>query len=113
MIEGHPAEHVAVISRGRETTYGSLREQVANTRSRLAALGVADGDRVALLIGNNRHFVVSYLAVLGVGGVAVPLNPTSPANEIERELVAVGATTVVVGPTAVPSWRSVEQHRVP
>ncbi|MCU1396937.1 MAG: acyl-CoA synthetase (AMP-forming)/AMP-acid ligase [Acidimicrobiales bacterium] len=113
MIEGHPAEHVAVISRGRETAYGSLREQVANTRSRLAALGVADGDRVALLIGNNRHFVVSYLAVLGIGGVAVPLNPTSPANEIERELVAVGASTVVVGPTAVPSWRSVEQHRVP
>ena len=113
IIEAHPAGRVALISRGRETTYGTLREQVADARSRLAQLGIGPGDRVALLIGNNRHFVVSYLAVLGLGAVAVPLNPTSPANEIERELLVVGAVAVVVGPTGVPSWRNVELHIVP
>ncbi len=113
IIEGHPAGHVALISRGRQTTYGSLREQVADARSRLSRLGVGSGDRVALLIGNNRHFVVSYLAVLGLGAVAVPLNPTSPANEIERELVAVGALAAVVGPTGAPSWRNIERDKVP
>ncbi|MCU1394726.1 MAG: acyl-CoA synthetase (AMP-forming)/AMP-acid ligase [Ilumatobacteraceae bacterium] len=113
MIEGHPAERVAVISRNRATTYGSLREQVADVRARLTGLGITDGDTVGLLIGNNRHFVVSYLAVLGIGAVAVPLNPTSPANEIERELKVVGAVAVVIGPTAVPSWRNVERTEVP
>ena len=112
IIDRHPADHVALISRGRETSYGALREQVAAFRSGLAGLGVHEGDRVALLIGNNRHFVVSYLAVLGLGAVAVPLNPTSPAAEIERELVAVSAVAVVVGPSAVPSWKHVDMSVV-
>ena len=37
------------------------------------------------------YFVETYLAVLGLGAVAVPLNPQSPAPEIERELATVGA----------------------
>jgi len=110
IIEGHPADKVALISRGRETTYGSLRAQVAGLRGGLASLGISSGDRVALLVANNRFFVVGYLAILGVGAVAVPLNPTSPAPEIERELEAVAAKAVIVGPTAVAAWQSVERR---
>ena len=113
IIEGHAADKIALISRNRETTYGALRDQVASARGGLSALGLGKGDAVALLVGNNRHFVVTYLAVLGIGAVAVPLNPTSPAHEIERELVAVGARAAVIGPTAVPSWRNVELINVP
>ena len=112
IIEGHAADTVALISRNRETTYGALREQVAAARGGLAGLGLGKGDRVALLLGNNRHFVVSYLAVIGLGAVAVPLNPTSPAHEIERELITVGARAAIVGPTAMPSWRNVEVTKV-
>ncbi len=113
IIEGHRADKVAVISRGRETTYGTLREQVGIARGGLTALGLRDGDRVALVLANNRLFVVTYLAVLGIGAVAVPLNPASPAAEIERELNAVGAVAVIVGPSAIPSWRNVDQAAVP
>lgn len=113
IIEGHAADKIALISRNRETTYAALRDQVASARGGLSALGLGKGDAVALLVGNNRHFVVTYLAVLGIGAVAVPLNPTSPAHEIERELVAVGARAAVIGPTAVPSWRNVELINVP
>ncbi|MGE3589955.1 MAG: AMP-binding protein, partial [Ilumatobacteraceae bacterium] len=45
---------MAVISRGRETTYGELRDQVAHVRGGLAAFGIGPGDRVALLCGNGR-----------------------------------------------------------
>jgi len=113
IIEGHAADRVALISRGSETTYGTLREQVAGARGGLAGLGIDKGHRVALLIANNSLFVVSYFALLGIGAVVVPLNPTSPAPEIERELVAVGATAVVVGPAAVPSWRNVDTAKAP
>ncbi len=113
IIEAHPADRVALISRGRETTYGALRDQVAALRAGLVSSGVQRGDRVGLLIANNRYFVVSYLAVLGIGAVAVPLNPTSPSAEIERELAAVSATTVIVGPTAVAAWRGVDRAKTP
>lgn len=113
IIDGHPADHVALISRNRATTYGALAEQVAGLRGGLTELGVQQGDRVALLIGNGRFFVVSYLAVLGLGAVAVPLNPSSPAPELTRELVSVGASAVIVGPAAVNAWRQIDRADVP
>src|SRR5436190_11103234 len=100
IIDPHPDAAVAVISRGRATTYGDLRRQVAGLRGGLTSLGLQPGDRVAIVAANNWYFVVSYLAVLGAGLVAVPMNPTSPAPEIERELAATGARAVIPGPKA-------------
>ena len=113
IIEGHDAESVALISRGRPTTYGALRDQVAAMRGGLAALGVSRGDTVALLCGNGRYFVVSYLATVGLGAVAVPLNPASPAPELERELAVVDARAVVVEQSALSVWRSIDPGSVP
>ena len=38
-----PADDVALISRGRSTTYGELRDQVARLRGGFASLGIGDG----------------------------------------------------------------------
>jgi long-chain acyl-CoA synthetase len=98
VIEAHDARRPALYSRGEVTSYGELREQVARARAALDAKGVAPGDRVAIVAANDTGFVVAYLAVLGVGAVAVPLNPTSPAPELGGELGAVGARLVVTEP---------------
>ncbi|MGH9111430.1 MAG: AMP-binding protein, partial [Acidimicrobiales bacterium] len=98
-IEPHPAGAPALISRGKVTTYGELRSHVAEMRGALVAGNVEPGDRVAIVAANTRSFVAAYLAVLGVGAVAVPLNPLSPAAELERQLRVVGASLALVGPT--------------
>jgi long-chain acyl-CoA synthetase len=113
IIDDHDANRIALISRGRETTYGALRDQVAHLRGGLAGLGIEPGDRVALLCGTGRYFVVAYLATLGLGAVSVPLNPTSPSLEIERELSVVGAKAVIVEPSAAAAWRGVRRENVP
>lgn len=113
IIDPHPADRVAIISRGRPTTYGALREQVAHVRGGLVALGVGKGDRVALLCSNGRYFVDLYLAALGLGAVTVPLNPVSPAPEIEREVLTVGAKVVVVEPQAAGAWAHIDRARLP
>jgi long-chain acyl-CoA synthetase len=112
IIDGHEADRVAIISRNVETTYGQLRDQVARVRGGLAKLGVGRGDRVALLCGNGRYFVDTYLAVLGLGAVAVPLNPQSPAPEIEREVATVGACVILVEPAAAGAWNGVDPDAV-
>jgi long-chain acyl-CoA synthetase len=104
IIEGHADDSLALISRGRPTTYAALRSQVASMRGELTRLGVTKGDVVALLCGNSRYFVVSYLAAVGIGAIVSPLNPTSPAPEIESELNVVKPTAVVIEPSAVPAW---------
>jgi len=101
-IDAHPAEAPALVTRGEVTTYGELRSRVAEARGALIARGVAPGDRVAIVAANNPSFVVAYLGVLGVGAVAVPLNPLSPPPEIDRQLALVGAGLALVDGTDRP-----------
>ena len=100
VIDGHPEGAPALISRGRVTTYGELRRQVGELRHGLGALGIGPGDRVAIVSANNWHFVVDYLAVVGLGAVAVPLNPGSPTAELAHQLAGVGARAAIVGPSS-------------
>ena len=104
MIDAHDADRVALISRNLETTYGELRDQVARMRGGLAGHGVSKGDRVAIVCSNNRYFVISYLAIVGLGAIAVPLNPESPAAELGREIADVTPVAVIVGPAATNAW---------
>ena len=46
-------------------------------------------------------------AVVGIGAVAAPMNPTSPAPEIEKELVVVQPAVVVVEPAAIDTWSAI------
>ncbi|MGH9305833.1 MAG: AMP-binding protein [Acidimicrobiales bacterium] len=78
-------------------TYGELGSAAARWRQGLAQCGVGRSDRVAILLENSADFVLAYLAVLGLGAVAVPLNPASPGPELERELRAVQPVAAVVG----------------
>ncbi len=107
MIDGHDGDHVALISGNRETTYGALRDQVDRLRGGLAQHGVGAGDRVVLLCGNKRFFVISYLAVVGLGAVLVPLNPESPGPELHREIDEVDPVAVMVGPSSIAAWSRV------
>ena len=113
IIETHDADSVALISRGKTTTYGELREQVALMRGGLVGLGLEPGDRVGILCANNWYFVVSYLSVVGIGAVAVPLNPLSPARELERELSAVGVRAILVGPSGRATIDAIDRSRLP
>jgi long-chain acyl-CoA synthetase len=113
IIDGHAPDHVAIINRGVETTYGELGEHVAHVRGGLAKLGVGQGDHVAMLCGNGLYFVETYFAVLGLGAVAVPMNPQSPAPEIEQQIATVAATVVLVEPAAASAWNGVDRAAVP
>ncbi|MSZ60902.1 MAG: AMP-binding protein, partial [Actinobacteria bacterium] len=107
ILDGHSDSSVALVSRGRNTTYGTLRQQIASMRGALRRENVGKGDVVALLCGNSRYFVVSYFAAIGVGAIIAPLNPTSPAPELEGELLVIKPTVVVVEPSAVAAWNQI------
>ena len=104
VIDGHPDSAVALVGLDDATiTYGELRDRVESLRGGLASMGVEAGDRVAIVLGNTPSFVTSYLAVAGLGAVAVLCNPASPEAELSRELQSVMTTFAIVGPTAAES----------
>src|SRR5262249_52443948 len=63
--------------------------------SALAALGVARGDRVALLLPNCPQFIIAQFAVWKLAAIVAPLNPTYTDRELEIPLREHGVETIV------------------
>lgn len=80
----------------RESSWRDYAQWVARQARALAALGVAAGDRVAILADNRPEWVVADLAIQSLGAIAVGLYATSPAAEIEYVLDHSGAVACVV-----------------
>jgi long-chain acyl-CoA synthetase len=109
VLDRHATDAVALISRGKATTYAELHDQVAHLRGGFGSLELDPGDRVGIVAANNWYFVASYLSIIGSGLVAVPLNPTSPPAELVSELANVGARAVVIGPAARERFAEIDR----
>jgi len=70
-----------------EITYGRLGEMVGRLAAALSELGVAPGDRVALISKPRTAWATSFFAILRCGAVVVPLDPELQKGEVERILV--------------------------
>ncbi len=93
--------HTAIIFPGAlgdtyRLSYKQLEQQVNRLANALINLGVKKGDRVVLLLPNCPQFVISYYAVLKVGGVVVGTNPLYSAREMEIQFNDCGAETIIV-----------------
>nr|WHW29311.1 AMP-binding protein [uncultured bacterium] len=107
IIELHPADSIALIDGDDKVTYGELRDRIAAARTRLHQEGVGPDSRVALVAGNEPAFAVGAMATLGLGGVVVPIQGTSPMPELLRKLQAVSPDVIAIGDAG--SWLIPEQ----
>jgi acetyl-CoA synthetase len=73
----------------------ALRREVAGAMSRLSALGVGRGDRVALLLPNIAEAVFVILAAARLGGIVVPLYSGFGPDPIATRISLCGAKVVV------------------
>jgi len=80
----------------RDFSWSDIAAASRRLRAGLLKLGLGPGDRVAILAENCPQWVIVDLAVLGMGGIVVPLYPTSSADEIEHVLSDCGAQAVAV-----------------
>ena len=88
---------VALVEGDRTVSFSELEGLAAQGAGRLAALGIAPGDRVAIAAHNDIGFVTAYLATLWAGAVAVPLNPLAPATVLSGQSARVGAKVLLFG----------------
>ena len=87
--------------------YAELLDGVLRRAAHLAALGIGNGDRIAVFDQNGGRFLEAYFAIAAVGAISVPLNlrlapPETAAIllDAEAKLLLVGADLAVA--TAVP-----------
>ena len=88
-------DHPALLFKGSTVSYGTLDRLSDACAAALSALGVARGDRVALLLPNCPQFFVAELGAWKLGAIVAPLNPIYADAEIEAALREQGATIIV------------------
>jgi long-chain acyl-CoA synthetase len=86
----------ALIFFGKSLTYSAFREQAARVAQSLKTLGLAPGERLAILLPNCPQLALTYHATLHLGGVAVLLNPLLSPKEIKQQLTDSGSRCLVV-----------------
>lgn len=77
-------EQTALISGTRRLDYRALARAALAVAGRLREMGIAPGDRVALLAAETAAAVVAIHGIRLAGAVLVPLQRRSPAAELER-----------------------------
>jgi acyl-CoA synthetase (AMP-forming)/AMP-acid ligase II len=82
--DNHPA--LVVPGSGATLSYAALQGALDRAAGRLAALGVGEGDRVALVAANGPALVVAFIALGTRGAAAAPLNPALGLAELTAEL---------------------------
>jgi len=86
-------------------------QQAANRLSNaLAALGVARGDRVAIVLPQRPEAAIAYMAIFQMGAVALPLSHLFGPDALEYRLAHAGASVAIVEPTTLPSLWAVKDR---
>lgn len=89
-------ERVAYVSAGSPMTYGTLARKATAFASWLQNVGVAPGERVAIMLPNTLQYPVALFGALKAGAVVVNVNPLYTARELAHQLKDSGARAIVV-----------------
>jgi acyl-CoA synthetase (AMP-forming)/AMP-acid ligase II len=76
----------ALASGGTRSTFRELHDRVASIAAALYRHGFAAGDRLALLLPNEREYIELVYACAWLGVIAVPLNTRLTAVELDHVL---------------------------
>ena len=90
------AARPAYLSMGKALTFGQLDVFSRQLGAYLQGLGLAPGDRVAIMMPNVLQYPVAVAAVIRAGFVAVNVNPLYTPRELEHQLTDSGARAIVI-----------------
>jgi acetyl-CoA synthetase len=85
----------------RALSYWDLLQAANRLSNALAGLGIARGDRVAIILPQRPETLVSYLACYQMGAIAVPLSFLFGAEALEYRLGHSGARAAIVDPATL------------
>jgi long-chain acyl-CoA synthetase len=90
------ADRPAFANLGRSITYRELDQLSRDFAGYLASLGLAHGDRVALMMPNILQYPIALFGALRAGMTVVNTNPLYTPRELRHQLRDSGATTIVI-----------------
>jgi Acyl-CoA synthetases (AMP-forming)/AMP-acid ligases II len=88
-------------------TYDELNRLANRVAGALSALGIAKGDRVAMLLPNGVEFLASFFGILKMGAVALPMNILFKEREIRYILSNSGSRAVIALEEGLEALRAI------
>lgn len=80
----YPDRSALATIEGDNVTYHSVLRRSRQIAAYLTSLGVAPGDRVAIVGENSPHWGMTYFGITSMGAIAVPVLPDFPPGDIGR-----------------------------
>ena len=90
------ASKVAYSFMGKEVTFGETDSLSVAFGAYLQSLGLAKGDRIAIMMPNVPQYPITVAAILRAGFVVVNVNPLYTPRELEHQLKDSGAKAIVI-----------------
>ena len=90
------AERTAYSFMGKDISYAETDAQARAMAAYLQSLGLARGDRVAIMMPNVPQYPATVAGILRAGYVVVNVNPLYTARELEHQLKDSGAKAIVI-----------------
>ena len=90
------ADRTAYAFMGKDISFGETDRQSRAFAAYLQGLGLAKGDRVAVMMPNCPQYPVAVAAILRAGLILVNVNPLYTARELEHQLKDSGAKAIVI-----------------
>jgi long-chain acyl-CoA synthetase len=103
-------DRLALVDGPDRRTWDELASDARQLAGALQARGIGPDSGVAIVLGNDRGFVTTFLAVQLLGAMAVPLNPLFTIDELGRHLAGCDVDGIVAEPDLVPALR--DRHHV-
>src|SRR5437764_8324561 len=105
-------ERTALATNGTRSTFRELHDRVGRIAAALTKHGFAAGDRLALLLPNEREYLELVYACAWLGVIAVPLNTRLTAVELDHVLTDASPCGLIRHsslpvPTVQPPWQRV------
>jgi benzoate-CoA ligase family protein len=95
------------LHRGGALSFRDFHGRAAKLGGALRSYGVKPGDRVALVMQDSPELAIALLAIMGIGGVAVPCNTALNASDLTHVLTQSGSRLVIISSEHVETVRSI------
>lgn len=93
------------------TTYSETKREVERFAAGLLHLGVAHGDRVALLSEGRNRWIISELAILYTGAINVPLSiKLEESNDLQFRLEHSETSIIICSANQLPKIRAIRKN---
>jgi long-chain acyl-CoA synthetase len=102
--------HPVIVFKGEKTSYQKFLQKVKQKAVGFRQYGIQNNSHVGLMMGNKPEYIVTYFALLSVGAIVIPINPTYKESEITHILNDSEAVALIVDETGLSEVQKAESN---